>query len=231
MIVSGRNNVKEILKNFSDKKIIKKVICSKNFNENDILSLVKKMNLPLEFKEKHELDKLAKNNHQGIIMITSDFNYTDFSELISGSKKILILDHLEDPHNLGAIIRTVEASGIDGIIIPKNRTVDVNETVMKTSVGALFNVKICQVVNLNQTIRTLKKEGFWIVGTDMDGEDYRNVNYPDKLVLIIGNEGFGISRLVRESCDYVVKIPMNGKINSLNASVAAGIMIYEIIRK
>ena len=231
MIVSGRNNVKEILKNFSDKKIIKKVICNKNFNENDILSLVKKYNLPLEFKEKYELDKLAKNNHQGIIMITSDFNYTDLDELINNSNKLLILDHLEDPHNLGAIIRTVEASGIDGIIIPKNRTVDVNETVMKTSVGALFNVKVCQVTNLNQTIKTLKKEGFWIIGTDMDGEDYSSVNYPDKLVLIIGNEGFGISRLIKESCDYIVKIPMKGKINSLNASVAAGIMIYEIIRK
>ncbi len=232
MIVSGRNNVKEILKNFSDQKMIKKVICSKNFNEKDILSLVKKHNLPIEYKEKWELDKLAKNNHQGIIMDVRDFNYVALDELLSKEKsKILILDHIEDPHNLGAIIRTVEASGIDGIIIPKNRTVDVNETVMKTSVGALYNVKICQVTNLNQTIKTLKKKDYWIIGTDMDGEDYRNVNYPSKSVLIIGSEGFGMSRLVKESCDYVVSIPMNGKINSLNASVAAGIMIYELIRK
>ena len=231
MIVSGRNNVKEILKNFSDKKNIKRVICSKNFNENDILSLVKKRDLEIEFREKYELDKLAKNNHQGIIMITSDFNYISLDDLISKAKKLVILDHIEDPHNLGAIIRTVEASGIDGIIIPKNRTVSVNETVMKTSVGALYNVSICQVTNLNQTIKTLKKEGFWIIGTDMDGEDYRTINYPEKSVLIIGSEGFGISRLIKESCDYVVSIPMNGKINSLNASVAAGIMIYELIRK
>ena len=231
MIVSGRNNVKEILKNFSDKKMIKEVICTKNFNEKDILSLIEKRNLNVKYKEKWELDKLAKNNHQGIIMVTSDFSYTSLEDLVSTSKKLVILDHLEDPHNLGAIIRTVEASGVDGIIIPKNRTVDVNETVMKTSVGALFNVQISQVTNLNQTIKMLKKEGFWIVGTDMDGVDYKTIEYPDKCVLIIGSEGFGMSRLIKESCDYVVSIPMNGKINSLNASVAAGIMIYELIRK
>lgn len=231
MIVSGRNNVKEILKNFSDKKMIKKIICSKNFNELDVLSLARKRNLTIEFKEKWELDKLAKNNHQGIIMIASDFNYTSLDELMSNSSKLVILDHIEDPHNLGAIIRTVEASGIDGIIIPKNRTVSVNETVMKTSVGALYNVKISQVTNLNQTIKNLKNNGFWIIGTDMDGEDYRNIDYPEKSVLIIGNEGTGMSRLIKDSCDYIVKIPMKGKINSLNASVAAGIMIYELIRK
>lgn len=232
MIVSGRNNVKEILKNFSDKNKIKKVICSKNFNELDILSLVKKLNLKLEYKEKWELDKLAKNNHQGIIMVVEDFNYTpieDFLNLENG--KLVILDHLEDPHNLGAIIRTVEASGIDGIILPKNRSVEVNETVSKTSVGALYNVKISQVGNLNQTIKRLKDNGYWIIGTDMDGEDYTSIKYPDKCVIVIGSEGFGISRLIKESCDYVVKIPMNGKINSLNASVAAGIIIYELIRK
>lgn len=232
MIVSGRNNVKEILKNFSDKNKIKKVFCSKNFNELDILSLVKKLNLKLEYKEKWELDKLAKNNHQGIIMVVEDFNYTpveDFLNLENG--KLVILDHLEDPHNLGAIIRTVEASGIDGIILPKNRSVEVNETVSKTSVGALYNVKISQVGNLNQTIKRLKDHGYWIIGTDMDGEDYTSIKYPDKCVIVIGSEGFGISRLIKESCDYVVKIPMNGKINSLNASVAAGIIIYELIRK
>jgi 23S rRNA (guanosine2251-2'-O)-methyltransferase len=232
MLVSGRNNVKEILKNFSEKNQIKKVICSKNFNELDILSLIKKRNLKIEYVEKWELDKLAKNNHQGIIMDVLDFCYTEFESLIkNGPCKLVILDHLEDPHNLGAIIRTVEASGIDGIIIPKNRTVDVNETVMKTSVGALYNVKICQVANLNQTIKKLKDLGFWIIGTDMDGDDYRTINYPEKCALIIGSEGFGMSRLVKESCDFIATIPMNGKINSLNASVAAGIMIYELIRK
>ena len=232
MVISGRNNVKEILKNLKKIDMIKEVICSKNFNENDILSLVKKYNLKVNYKEKWELDKLAKNNHQGIIMVVQDFNYTSIEEFYKLDKgKIVILDHLEDPHNLGAIIRTVEASGIDGIIIPKNRTVEVNETVAKTSVGALYNVKISQVSNLNQTIKKLKENGFWIIGTDMDGSDYRTIDYPDKCALVIGSEGFGMSRLIKESCDYIVKIPMNGQINSLNASVAAGIMIYELIRK
>ena len=232
MIVSGRNNVKEILKNFSMKNKIKKVICTKNFNENDILSLVQKNNLQLEYKEKLELDKLAKNNHQGIIMVVEDFQYVSLEELIKeGSCRLVILDHLEDPHNLGAIIRTVEASGIDGIILPKNRSVPVSETVMKTSVGALYNVKICQVINLYQTIEKLKKIGFWIIGTDMDGVDYRTIDYGERSVLIIGSEGFGMSRLVKEACDYIASIPMYGKINSLNASVATGIMIYELIRK
>ena len=234
MIVSGRNNCKEILKNFSDKNFLNKVICVKNFNEKDILSLIKKQNLSINFKEKWELDKLAKNNHQGIIMEVRDFNYVALEELINLNKNqinLLILDHLEDPHNLGAIIRTVEAAGIDGIILPKNRSVEVNETVMKTSVGALYNVKIAQVTNLYQTINKLKQLGFWIIGTDMDGVNYQSIKYPPKTALIIGSEGFGMSRLVKESCDYVVSIPLYGKINSLNASVAAGIMIYELIRK
>ena len=232
MLVSGRNNVKEILKNNLMKNKIKRVICSKNFNELDILSLVEKLNLKIIYKEKFELDKLAKNNHQGIIMEVEDFEYVDLDDIINDNKcRLLILDHLEDPHNLGAIIRTAEAAGINGIILPKNRSVSVNETVMKTSVGALYNVSICQVTNLNQTIKKLKDIGFWIIGTDMDGVDYKSVDYPEKCALVIGSEGFGISRLVKESCDYVVRIPMNGKINSLNASVAAGIMIYELIRK
>lgn len=232
MLVSGRNNVKEILKNNSMKNKIKSVICSKNFNETDILSLVEKLKLKVIYKEKFELDKLAKNNHQGIIMEVEDFIYQELDDLISEGKcRLLILDHLEDPHNLGAIIRTSEAAGINGIILPKNRSVSVNETVMKTSVGALYNVPICQVTNLNQTIKRLKELGFWIIGTDMDGVDYKTIDYPEKSVLVIGSEGFGMSRLVKDSCDYVVRIPMNGKINSLNASVAAGIMIYELIRK
>ena len=232
MLVSGRNNCKEILKNNSMKNKIKKAICSKNFNELDILSLIENAKIPLIYKEKFELDKLAKNNHQGIIMEVDEFSYKLLDDLIKKGKcRLLILDHLEDPHNLGAIIRTSEAAGIDGIILPKNRSVEVNETVMKTSVGALYNVNICQVTNLNQTIKKLKDLGFWIVGTDMDGCDYRNIDYPEKCVLIIGSEGFGMQRLVKESCDYIASIPMNGKINSLNASVAAGIMIYELIRK
>ena len=233
MIVSGRNNVKEILKNFKQKNDIKKVILQDNFNENDILSLVKKLNLPINYMEKSKMDSIAKNNHQGVILEVGDFNYVSIDDIIKNKDncKIVILDHLEDPHNLGAIVRTVEASGVDGIILPLNRSVSVNETVMKTSVGTLFDVKICQVTNLANTIKYLKKNGFWIYGADMDGESYSNITFSPKSCLIIGNEGNGLARIVRESCDYIVSIPMYGKVNSLNASVAAGILIYEMVKK
>ena len=232
MIVSGRNNVKEILNNNGNYNI-KRAILQKNFNENDILSLLKERKIPIFYKEKAELDGLAKNNHQGVVLEIGDFNYVSLEDIIRDKEKctILILDHLEDPHNLGAIVRTVEASGIDGIILPKNRSVSVNETVMKTSVGTLYNVKICQVTNLKSTMDYLKKKGFWIYGASMDGEDYRKVKYNDKTCLIIGNEGNGLARIVYEACDYIISIPMKGKVNSLNASVAAGILIYEAINR
>ena len=232
MLVSGRNNVKEILKNFHGTLEIKRLICQSNYNENDVLSLAKSKNIPIIYKEKRDLDNLAKNNHQGVVLEVSDFNYTPLDELLGSDRSfLLILDHLEDPHNLGAIVRTCEAAGVDGIIIPENRSVSVNETVMKTSVGTLYNVKISQVVNLNNTIKKLKNDGYWIYGTDMDGEDYKSIKYPNKVAIVIGNEGNGLSRIVRESCDVIVKIPMYGKVNSLNASVATGIVIYEVINR
>lgn len=232
MLVSGRNNVKEILKNFRKNYGVKKAILQKNFNENDILSLLKSKNIPINYEEKAKLDALVKNNHQGVILEIGDYDYCNIDDLISKENcKIVILDHLEDPHNLGAIVRTVEASGIDGIILPINRSVSVNETVMKTSVGALVNVKICQVTNLSSTIKYLKKKGFWIYGADMDGENYSSISFSPKSCLIIGNEGKGLARIIKESCDYIVSIPMYGKVNSLNASVAAGILIYEMVKK
>ena len=233
MLVAGRNNVKEILNNCKEDFEIKKAIVQNNFNELDILKLLKNRRVNIEYKEKNVLDTLAKNNHQGVILEVGDFNYVDLDSIIENKDKctILILDHIEDPHNLGAIVRTVEAAGIDGIILPLNRSVSVNETVMKTSVGALYNVKICQVTNLNNTIKYLKKKGFWLYGADMDGENYSQIDYQDKCCLVIGNEGKGLSRIVQESCDYIVSIPMNGKVNSLNASVAAGILVYEVIKR
>ena len=143
---------------------------------------------------------------------------------------LVILDHVEDPHNLGAIIRTCEAAGVDGIILPKNRSVEVNATVMKTSAGALEYVKIAQVTNIAQTMKELKRKGFSIAGTDMDGTTDSDIDYKGKMALVIGNEGKGMSRIVKENCDFIASIPMIGKINSLNASVAAGIMIYEAVR-
>ena len=233
MLVSGRNNVKEILKNFEKNYGIQKAILQKKFNEKDILSLLKTRKIPIFFEEKVKLDGLAKNNHQGVILEIRDFNYVNLDDIIRGKDKctIILLDHLEDPHNLGAIVRTVEASGIDGIILPKNRSVSVNETVMKTSVGTLYDVNICQVTNLKSTIEYLKKNGFWIYGAKMDGVNYREVKYNDKICLIIGNEGTGLARIIEESCDYIISIPMKGKVNSLNASVAAGILIYEAINR
>ena len=233
MLVTGRNNVKEILKNFKKNFGIKKAILQNNFNESDILSLLKSRNVSIKYEEKAKMDALAKNNHQGVILEIGDYNYASIDDIIENKDtcKIVILDHLEDPHNLGAIVRTVEASGIDGIILPLNRSVSVNETVMKTSVGTLYDVKICQVTNLNNTIKYLKKKGFWIYGADMDGESYSNITFAPKSCLIIGNEGNGIARIIRESCDYIVSIPMYGKVNSLNASVAAGILIYEMVKK
>ncbi len=228
MLVYGRNVAKEVLQN---PKKVKKITLIKDFNEKSILSLIEKNKIKVEYLDKKSFSKFDKYSHQGIILDIEDFNYTDYEEFLSvDNAKIVILDHIEDPHNLGAIIRTCEAAGVLGIIIPKDRSVDINSTVMKTSAGALENVKIAKVTNLVSVIDKLKENGYWIVGTSLEGNlDYRDVDYTGKIALVIGNEGNGMSKAVTDSCDYLTKIPMYGKINSLNASVAAGIMIYEMI--
>ena len=179
--------------------------------------------------DKKALDNIEEGNHQGIILDIEDYNYCYLDKILN-SNIIVILDHLEDPHNFGAIIRTCEAAGIKGIIIPKDRSVKVNATVMKTSVGTIENVDICMVSNLVSAIKTLKENGFWIIGTDMEGTDYTKIDYSGKIALVIGNEGKGLSRLTKENCDFIAKIPMYGKVNSLNASVAAALVIYEAVR-
>ena len=230
MLVYGRNVCEEYLKK-SEK--VRKIYLQEGFHDENLKILIEKSKIQPVFKTKKEIDQLANGNHQGIILDVVDFSYTDYHEFIQSEDSfIVILDHLEDPHNLGAIIRTSEAAGVDGIIIPKDRSVAVNSTVIKTSTGAIDNIPISMVTNLNQTISDLKKNGFWIVGTDMDNStDYREIDYTGKIALVIGNEGSGISRMIRESCDFIAKIPMYGKVNSLNASVAAGIMIYEVVRQ
>ena len=227
MYIYGKNVAKETLEN--NKKILKAFIC-KDFSDKNIVSMLQKRNISIETLTKSEIDKLASGNNQGIILSVPDYEYCKLDDLLFSDKPfIVILDHLEDPHNFGAIIRTCEAAGVDGIIIPKDRSVSVNSTVMKTSAGALNNMKICMVTNLNRTIDELKEKGIWVVGTDMaDSVPYDSLDYDMPVAIIIGSEGFGISRLVREKCDYVVNIPMKGKVNSLNASVAAGILIYKI---
>ena len=229
MIVYGRNVAKEILKN---NKKIKEVLLQDTFDDKEIISLLENKNINIKRLNKKEISRFDKFSHQGIILDIEDFSYTDVEDFFDEENaKVVILDHLEDPHNLGAIIRTAEAAGINGIIIPKDRSVEVNSTVMKTSAGALENMRIAKVTNLTSTIKDLKDHGFWVVGTAMEADyDYREIDYSGKIALVIGNEGNGISKSVKDSCDYIAKIPMNGKINSLNASVAAGIMIYEVQR-
>lgn len=225
MIVYGKNVAKEVI---DSKKRINKIILSDKFSDKEILSKIK--GIKTEIYDSRKIDEMINGNHQGIVLDIEDYKYSDLKEVLN-SNFIVMLDHLEDPHNFGAIIRTCEAAGVDAIVIPKNRSVEVNSTVMKVSAGALNNVKIVEVTNLVNAIKKLKDNGFWVYGTDMDGETYTKVSYDSKTVLVIGAEGNGISKLVSENCDFMIKIPMIGKINSLNASVAAGIVIYEVFRQ
>lgn len=229
MLVYGRNVALEILKK---PKNVRKVLLQDGFDDKNILGLLESCQIPVFIKPKKEIDDLAGGVHQGIILYVRDYQYYSLSDIVqNGASFVVILDHLEDPHNFGAIIRTCEAAGVDGIIIPKDRQVQVNATVMKTSVGTLDVMKIVQVPNLASTIDFLKKNDFWIVGTALeDSVDYRRIDYSGKIALVIGNEGHGISNLIRKKCDFMAKIPMYGTTNSLNASVAGGIMIYEVIR-
>ena len=229
MLVYGRNVAKELLENG---KIVQKIILQDGFSDKEINSLIEKRKVPVQYKSKREIDRLAPGVHQGIILFTPDYKYKDISDVLDDEANFfVILDHLEDPHNLGAIIRTCEAAKVDAIIMPKDRQAQVNSTVMKTSAGTLDNVSIVTVTNLVSTIDELKKNGFWIVGTALeDSVDYRSIDYSGKIALVIGNEGSGMSKLVKNACDFIAKIPMYGTTNSLNASVASGIMIYEVIR-
>lgn len=229
MLVYGRNVAKELLEN---EKIVQKIILQDGFSDKEINSLIEKRKVPVQYKPKKEIDRLASGVHQGIILFIPDYKYKDISDVLDDEAKFfVILDHLEDPHNLGAIIRTCEAAKVDAIIMPKDRQAQVNSTVMKTSAGTLDNVNIVTVTNLVSTIDELKKNGFWIVGTALeDSVDYRSIDYSGKIALVIGNEGSGMSKLVKNACDFIAKIPMHGTTNSLNASVASGIMIYEVIR-
>lgn len=225
MYIYGKNVVKEAL---LGKQKINKAYVYKNFNDKEILDKLKNINT--EYLEKYQLDKMVKENHQGIILSVDDFKYDDIDILIENENSIVvILDHITDPHNFGAIIRTCEAAGVDGIIIPKDRSVEVNSTVIKVSTGAIQNMKISSVTNLVNTIEYLKKRGFWIIGTDMNGTSYTKMDYKGKIAIVIGNEGVGMSRLVKQSCDFIASIPMIGKTNSLNASVATGIIVYKAV--
>lgn len=229
MLVYGRNVARELL-NKNEK--VSKTILQEGFDDKNIISLIESKNIKVEYKQKREIDNLAKGVHQGILLSIPDYKYKSIEEILNDNTSfVVILDHLEDPHNFGAIIRTCEAAGVDAIIIPKDRQVQVNSTVMKTSAGTLDDMNIVLVANLVNAIERLKDNGFWIVGTALDSNlDYRDIDYSGKNALVIGNEGKGMSQIVTKACDYIAKITMYGKTNSLNASVASGIMIYEMIR-
>ncbi len=242
IIIEGKNPVIEALNN--NMTINKLVILNTKQNManntiNKIIKLAKEKKVLIKYLEKTAFLKLpSTENHQGVLMFIAPYSYKDVFEIVKKVKEegrkpfLIILDGITDLHNLGAIIRTAECVGVDGIIIPKNRSAYINQTVIKTSAGAVEYVNVCRVNNINQTIDELKKENIWIVGTDMDTDtNYNKIDYDMGVALVIGSEGKGIKRLTKEKCDFLVKIPMKGKISSLNASVATSIILYEVFNQ
>ena len=233
MYIYGKNVAKEKLST-NDK--ITKAYISKKFKDQNIINLLKEKNLKINFVDELQLNKKVEGNHQGIILEVDEvetLSLKEYLELTKDKKNplLVMLDHLEDPHNFGAIIRTCEALGIDGIIIPNDRSVGINGTVVKTSVGSIVNVNIIRVPNLANTIEKLKDNGYWFVGTDMKGTEYTKIDYNMPTCLVIGNEGHGMSNIVKNNCDFIATIPMTGKVNSLNASVSCAIILSEIVNQ
>lgn len=239
-IVIGRNAVTELLK--SDRDVNKIFIQrgEKHGSINQIIALAKSKKIVMVEVEKNKLDEMSggAKNHQGVLAIVPPFEYSDVDDILEYAKSknedpfIVMLDGIEDVHNLGSIIRTAETAGVHGIIIPKRRSALVNATVCKTSAGAIEYMKIARVNNLNETIQKLKDSGLWIYGTDMNAKNYYyNEKLTGPICLIIGSEGFGMSNLVKKNCDVLIKIPMKGNVTSLNASVSAGIAIYEVVKQ
>ena len=228
MLIYGKNSCLEYLKKG---KKVKSLYLDRNFSDKKLISLIGNLKIKPYFHTKNELDEIANENHQGIIIDAGEYEYADLDDIICDNGFVVILDHLEDTHNFGAIIRTCVAAGVDGIVIPRDRSVSVNSTVMKTSVGAALNMKIAMVTNINHAIKYLKDHNYWIYASDMNGQLYTDVKYDGNIAIVIGNEGKGVSELALKSSDYVVSIPMSEKIESLNASVAAGVIIYEAVRQ
>lgn len=235
-IIAGRNPVIEALKSDSDIDCI--YICGNGGSLGQIRKLAKDKNIVVKDALETKLSQLANGaSHQGVVAIGACGKYVTVEDILEISRKkgsspfIIICDEIEDPHNLGAIIRTAESAGADGIIIPKRRSASLNATVFKTSAGAASWLPVARVSNLANTIDFLKENGVWIYGTDATGEDYSKTDLTGSIGLVIGSEGFGISRLIMKKCDFLLKLPMLGKITSLNASVAAGIFMYEAVRQ
>ena len=238
-IVEGRNSVLELLESGRD---INKIFIAKGEKHgsiNKIIAIAKERSIVIIEVDKRKLDEMSTSrNHQGVIATVPPFEYCEVEDILDEAKRrnevpfIVILDGIEDPHNLGSIIRTAETAGVHGIIIPKRRAASVNSTVNKVSAGAVEHMKIARVNNINETIKYLKENDIWVCGTDMDTDTlYYQQDMTMPIAIVIGSEGFGMSRLVKENCDFLVKIPMKGKITSLNASVSAGIIMYEIVKQ
>lgn len=236
--IAGRNPVLEALKSGRE---IDKIFIKKGQPDGSLRPLVKKARdrgIIISEVDKKKLDELSDGeNHQGVVAFVSEIKYKTIDDILKiaedrgESPFVIILDRITDPHNIGAIIRTAECAGAHGVIMPKRASAPINEIVAKTSAGAVEYANICKVTNLASTIDTLKEKGLWITGADMNGESMYDIDFTGGVGLVIGSEGEGISRLVREKCDFIASIPMKGEVSSLNASVAAGILMYEVVRK
>ncbi|MBQ7065246.1 MAG: 23S rRNA (guanosine(2251)-2'-O)-methyltransferase RlmB [Lachnospiraceae bacterium] len=236
--IEGRNAVIEA---YRSGKPIDKVFILDGCQDGPIMTIkreAKKHGTLIKFVEKERLDQMSETKkHQGVIAYAAAYEYAQVEELLQVAKDkgeppfLFLLDNIEDPHNLGAIIRTANLAGAHGVIIPKNRAVGLTATVARTSAGALNYTKVAKVTNISKTMEDLKKEGMWFVCGDMDGTKMYDLDLKGSIGLVIGNEGAGVSRLVKEKCDFVASIPMKGDIDSLNASVAAGVLAYEIVRQ
>jgi len=231
IVITGKNTVSEALK--VERKVFELYVL-KGTNS-DLVKLAEKRNIVVKEMDKQSISKLLPKNNQGIGAKVADYQYLTLEDAMAKDKTnkvFVMLDSLEDPHNLGAILRSADAFSIDGIIIPKNRSVQLTNTVAKVSTGAIEHVDVISVTNLNQAIKKMKDNGFWVVGTDAETDQtIHDINVDTDLCIVIGSEGKGISRLVKQNCDYVVKIPMSGHVNSLNASVSAALVIYEVYRR
>lgn len=238
MKIEGRNAVAEAVNSNTtiDRLVVEKGL--KDVGANKIIEQAKSRGIKIFFRDKQTLDRESANGrHQGFIAEITDFKYSELDDILNYAKSkgedpfIVILDGVEDPHNLGSVIRVAECAGVHGVIIPRHRAVSVNETVIKVSAGAAAHMKVCKVTNINDTIDDLKKHNIWVYGADMDGQDLYQTNLKGAIAIVVGGEGSGIKKLTLQKCDAVVKIPMSGQVNSLNASVAAGIVVYEHVRQ
>lgn len=237
-IIAGRNPVMEAIRSG---RSIESILVAKGERSGSVVAIIakaKQKNIPVKDVDSKKLDFLAKGvNHQGIVAQCAVKEYSTLEDIFALAEErgespfIIVLDKIEDPHNLGAIIRTAECAGAHGVIIPERRSAGLSYTVEKTSAGALEYMPVVRVKNISAVLQKLKGKGIWVYGADMDGEHYKKVNFDGAVALVIGNEGKGISPLVAKDCDVIVSLPMKGKINSLNASVAAGILMYEIADK